>query len=139
MISHSPQQSLPAKEWHSGQIHAQTPHSCTADAGESEWRGLPAACLAGEHPPGLEPQCRKAPWLSHSPLPTEGHQGVSAEHVLCAWGQPYPVSSPGRYAAFTYLMRFYGFRRCKLYSLSQTSKTFLHLPSLTCQVSLGML
>lgn len=77
--------------------------------------------------------------LTHSPLPTEGHWGVSVEHVLCAWGQPYPVSSPGRYAAFTYLMRFYGFRRCKLYSLSQTSKTFLHLPSLTCQVSLGML
>ena len=76
---------------------------------------------------------------TRSPLPTEGHQGVSVEHVLCAWGQPYLVSSPGSSAGFTYLMRFYGFRNCKLYSLSQTSKTFLHLPSLTCQVSLGML
>lgn len=76
---------------------------------------------------------------TRSPLPTEGHQGVSVECVLRAWGQPYLVSSPGSSAAFTYLMRFYGFRHCKLYSLSQTSKTFLHLLSLTCQVSLGML
>lgn len=75
----------------------------------------------------------------HGPLLTEGHQGVSAEHVLRAWGQPYLVSSPGSSAGFTYLMRFYGFRHCKLYSLSQTSKTFLHLSFLTCQVSLGML
>ena len=74
-----------------------------------------------------------------SPLPSEGHRGVSVERVLGAWGQPYLVSSPGSSAGFTYLMRFYGFRHCKLYSLSQTSKTFLHLPSLTCQVSLGVL
>lgn len=75
----------------------------------------------------------------HSHLSNEGHLGVSVEHVLRAWGQPYLVSSLGSRAGFTYLMRFYGFRHCKLYSLSQTSKTFLHLPSLTCQVSLGML
>lgn len=75
----------------------------------------------------------------HRPVPTEGHRRVSAEHVLSAWDQPYLVFSPGSSAGFTYLMKFYGFSHCKLYSLSQTSKTFLHLLSLTCQVSLSML
>lgn len=106
--------------------------------GEVEWRGFPAACLAGEHPTRLEQESVQESSLAQS-SPHWRSPGVSVERVLCAWGQPYPVSSPARYAASTYLMRFYGFRHCKLYSLSQTSKTFLHLPSLTCQVSLGML
>lgn len=79
-------------------------------------------------------------WVGkHRPVPTEGRRRVSAEHVLSAWDQPYLVFSPGSSAGFTYLMKFYGFSHCKLYSLSQTSKTFLHLLSLTCQVSLSML
>lgn len=139
MISHSPQQSLPAKEWHNEQMYTQTPHFIHCRCrGRVNGEVSQQLALLESIPQGLSSKvCRRAPW--DSPLPTEGHRGVSVERVLCAWGQPYPVPSPARCAASTYLMRFYGFRRCKLYSLSQTSKTFLHLPSLTCQVSLGML